>query len=160
MKKYSFKLLVLFTTLFVSNICSAVKLEIVADEWRPYNYLEEGEVKGVSSEVVKKVMDRSGLDYNITILPWTRAYDSAQKKENHLIYTIIRIPNREKLFKWIRPLGKGGKTSLYRLKKNNEVAPKTIDEAKNFRVIASKDTMDHIWLVANGFNNSRCIVFC
>jgi polar amino acid transport system substrate-binding protein len=76
----------------------------------------------------------------------------ALREPNTMIYTIIRIPQREKLFKWVRPLGIGGTTSLYRLKSQESIAPKTIDEAKKYRVVANLDSMDHQWLAANGFS--------
>jgi len=69
-----------------------------------------------------------------------------------LIYTIIRIAPREKLFKWIKPLGNGGTTSLYRLKRNENINPKSIEQAKRFQIIANENSMDHIWLKFNGFN--------
>lgn len=129
----------------------AAELEVVTENWRPYNYTENGKVKGVSTEIVKKVLNRAGIKYKIRVYPWARAYNMAQKKENVLIYTIIRIAQREKLFKWVRPLGNGGVTSLYRLKKNKHINPITIEEAKKYRIGANKNSMDHLWLEHNGF---------
>ena len=140
-----------FLLIIVPIVSSAAELEVVTENWRPYNYLEEGEVKGVSTEIVKKVLDRAGLSYSITVYPWSRAYELAQTEENCMIYTIIRIAPREELFKWVRPLGKGGTTSLYRLKKNEQINPQTIEDAKNSTVVANLNSMDHVWLEHQGF---------
>lgn len=129
----------------------AQELTVVTEDWRPYNYREGDEIKGVSTEIVKKVLAQSGIKNTISVLPWARAYDMAQKDPNTMIYTIIRIPQREKLFKWVRPLGNGGTTSLYRLKDKESVNPKTVEEARAFSIVANNDSMDHTWLKDNGF---------
>jgi len=126
-------------------------LEVVTENWRPYNYEEAGVVKGVSTQIVKKILDNSDINYTINVYPWARSYKMALEKENILIYTIIRIPQREKLFKWVCPLGKGGTTSLYRLKSQKNVHIETIADAKKYYIITNLNSMDHIWLKENGF---------
>lgn len=126
-------------------------LEVVTENWRPYNYEEAGEVKGVSTDIVRKVLDKSGIDYTIHVYPWARAYNMALERKNILIYTIIRIPQREKLFKWICPLGKGGETSLYRLKSEKNLIVNTLADAKKHYIVTNFNSMDHIWLKENGF---------
>ena len=126
-------------------------LEVVTENWRPYNYQEDGKIKGVSTDIVRKVLDNSGIDYTIHVYPWARAYNMALNKKNVLIYTIIRIPQREKLFKWVCPLGKGGETSLYRLKSEKTLNINTLAEAKNHYIVTNLNSMDHIWLQENGF---------
>lgn len=136
---------------FFNTLCMAQELTVVTEDWRPYNYQDGQEIKGVSTDIVKKVLAQANVKHTISVLPWARAYAMAQENPNTMIYTIIRIPQREKLFKWVRPLGNGGTTSLYRLKSKEEVDPKTIEEAKAFSVVANNDSMDHIWLKDNGF---------
>jgi len=126
-------------------------LEVVTENWRPYNYEEAGEIKGVSTDIVKRVLDNSGIDYKIHVYPWARAYKMALERKNVLIYTLIRIPQREKLFKWVCPLGKGGETSLYRLKSEKKVHVRTLADAKKYYIITNFNSMDHIWLKENGF---------
>jgi len=152
-KTISKLLLLIIFFLIRSSAASAIELEVVTEEWKPYNYLENNEIKGVSTEVVKKVLDKAGIKYSIKIYPWSRAYVMAQNKSDVLIYTIIRIRAREAAFKWIRPLGKGGTTSLYRLKKNRHINPRTMNEAKKYSIVVNKDSMDHLWLKHEGFNN-------
>ncbi|MEH6475473.1 MAG: transporter substrate-binding domain-containing protein [Sneathiella sp.] len=133
------------------SVTLAAELEVVTENWKPYNYEENKSVKGVSTEIVEKVLERANITYSIKVYPWARAYMMAQKKQNVLIYTMIRIPSREGLFKWVRPLGKGGTTSLYRLKKNEHINPTTVEGAKKYKVVTNLNSMDHLWLKENGF---------
>lgn len=129
----------------------AETLKVVTENWRPYNYFEDGEVKGIATEMLKKVLDNTDIDYQIEVLPWARAYHRAQHEPNTLIYVIIRIPPRENLFKWVRPMGTGGKTSLYRLKSKPQVMANNLEEAKQLLISTNRDSMDHLWLTNNGF---------
>jgi len=129
----------------------AQELTVVTEDWRPYNFQEGDQIKGVSTEIVKMILERTKVQHTIAVFPWARAYTMAQNNPNTMIYTIIRIPQREKLFKWIRPLGNGGTTSLYRLKDKETVNPKTVEEARAFSIVANIDSMDHTWLKQNGF---------
>lgn len=143
----------LFIIFLSPVLISAEELKVVTENWRPYNFEENGEIKGVSTKIVKKILAHAGIKYSIDIYPWNRAYDMALHERNVLIYTIIRVAPRENKFKWIRPLGKGGTSSLYRLKKNTHINPKTIEEAKKYDIVANENSMDHIWLEYEGFPN-------
>ncbi len=155
-KQRLFRLFLSICALFLSILSGAalaLELKVVTEEWRPYNYKENNEIKGTSTGIVKKVLARADIDYTITVYPWARAYHMARKKQNCMIYTIIRIAPRETLFKWIRPLGKGGRTNLYRLRSKPAITIDTADQAKNYSIITNRDSMSHIWLEHKGFTN-------
>lgn len=133
------------------QISYAGDLTVVTEEWKPYNYSENNEIKGLSTEIVKKVLERAAIHHTISVYPWSRAYAMAQSTPDVMIFTIIRIAPREHLFKWVRPLGKGGVSSLYRLKSKPQVNPASVEEAKNYSIVANQDSMDHLWLQSSGF---------
>jgi len=148
----NFKYLLVQLTLFFNELVLGMELDVVTENLKPYNYMEDGEVKGLSTEIVKQLLDETGIKYKINIYPWARAYHLAQTKKNVLIYTIMKIPLRETLFKWVGPLGKGRTTSLYRLKKNKHINPTTIEHAKRYIIGTSINSMHHIWLKNEGFS--------
>ena len=94
-----FFLVFLFTALPTTVL--ADKVIVVTENYPPYNYEHEGKVSGLSTDIIKRIMDESGLDYKIEILPWARAYKMALNQDNVLIYTITRTTEREDLFHWI-----------------------------------------------------------
>ena len=145
-------------------------LNIVTENWKPYNYEDSDTahtIKGVSTDIVRKIFSSVGYNevsltksekkdntYNIQVFPWSRSYRMATTQPNVAIYTIIRIDPRENLFKWACPLGKGGVTSLYKLKTNNKIHIITsIEDAKKYNIVANKDSMDETWLTFNKFKN-------
>ena len=44
-------------------------IHVVTEDWKPYNYEEDGVVKGSSTEIVQQVLDRAELDYRIGVYP-------------------------------------------------------------------------------------------
>lgn len=137
--------------LFYSASVYGETLKVVTENWRPYSYEENGVIKGKSAAIVKKVLSQAGIDYTMTIYPWSRGYLIAKTEPNVLIFSLVRIPVREKLFKWVRPLGNGDTSSLYRLKNNTKAMPRSLEEAKNFLIVANANSMDHLWLADRGF---------
>ena len=82
----------------------AETITVVTEEYPPYNFTEDGKLTGLCTDVVQAVLQHLKIEGRFQVLPWARAYESAQAQENVLIYSITRTPEREKLFKWMGPL--------------------------------------------------------
>ncbi len=151
------KLIFISLFIFIPATIFGQQLTVVTENWKPYNYQDPvtKEIKGVSTAILKQVLNHTKIPYKIKVQPWNRSYHNALNDKNVLIYTIIRTPQREKLFKWVRPFGQGGFSSLYKLRSNKELRLRTLKEAKEFNgnILTNVNSMDHIWLEANGFNN-------
>jgi polar amino acid transport system substrate-binding protein len=83
---------------------SAQSLKAYTEEWPPYNFIEDNTLKGVSTDVLRLICQSSKISCDIELVPWVRAYKNVQETPNTLIYTISRIPEREKQFIWIGPI--------------------------------------------------------
>lgn len=53
------------------------ELEMVTEEWPPYNYTGNGKITGISTRVVTETLHRAGIRFRITVYPWKRAYTMA-----------------------------------------------------------------------------------
>lgn len=76
-------------------------VKIITEEFPPYNYTDQGQITGLSTDVVNAVLKELKLQGAIQSLPWARAYDTAKSASGVLIYSIGRTPEREPLFKWV-----------------------------------------------------------
>ena len=93
------KLLIAMSVLLVAMFVEAEEIKIVTTEFPPYNYEENGKITGLSTKVVRAVLKELGMNSEIKSYPWARAYEMALKQENVLIYSILRISEKENLFK-------------------------------------------------------------
>ena len=90
--------------LFYSNPLFAKKyapLKIYTEIFPPYNYEEDGVLKGVSVEVVREIMKILNIKQKIEIKLWSRGYFDTINKENVFLFSMIRTADRENQFQWI-----------------------------------------------------------
>lgn len=125
-------------------------ITIVTEDFPPYNYKENGVLKGVSTEVVLAVLKEINLTATIEIYPWARAYQLAQTKKNHLIYSIGKIPEREKMFHWVGSIA-AYRTSLYKLKSRTDIKIESLNDAKQYSIGCSIADVITIYLQSKGF---------
>jgi len=148
---------ILLAGMFILMACSgpvpAGKLRILAEEYPPYNYTDEkGILTGSSTELVKAVIARLGLDTKIEVLPWAQAYEIVLNNPNVALYSTARTPERELNFMWVGPLG-SYENWLY-AKKGSSTRVNSLDEAKTVKSIAAvKDEAGQQKLAELGFIN-------
>jgi len=99
-------LLVLISTTTLAQGKSKQKhIQIVTEDWPPFNYaLPNGQIGGISSVKVKQIFAMADIPYTITLHPWLKAFEQAKNNQNVMIYSILRSKEREDQFKWICPL--------------------------------------------------------
>jgi len=142
--------------LWLFAFCSVLfgeKIVLMTEEWAPYNYEKDGEVKGVSAEVIKAIQQKIGNSDPIEIQSWNRAYKSTEERQNNALFSTTRTKERENLFKWVGPIAENN--SYFFKKKGNPLEVKTLEDAKKVNLIGagSKTNADFITLKAQGFNN-------
>ncbi len=76
----------------------------VNPDWRPIEYIDNGEVKGISIEVLKRVLSRLSLDYKLVR---TKSWKESQKflKEGRcdVLPSAVKTPQREKYAIFTKP---------------------------------------------------------
>lgn len=87
--------LVFFILISIGLSAQARPLELVTFQYPPYEYEENGEIKGVAVQVVKAVFNRMKQPINITVIPWARALQRIQQGRADAIFTAYRTNARE-----------------------------------------------------------------
>jgi polar amino acid transport system substrate-binding protein len=82
----------------------AVELAAYTEEWPPYSYAQGGEVKGISTDILREACALAKLECAVHLVPWARAYKTVQMIPNTVVYTTARKAEREKEFLWVGPL--------------------------------------------------------
>lgn len=139
----------LLLALLLPITVQAADLKLVTEAYPPFNYREGDTYKGASVEQVKLVMEDVGIDYTMEMMPWARALFLAGNREMHCVFTTVHNKERDPHFKWVEPL-LTSRTVLIR-KAGSLADPKSIDEAKAFRVGTQRDDYTQTILVENGF---------
>lgn len=144
-----------FAVLSLASLCAASvsarpRLLIVTESSPPSAMMgEKQQVIGFATEKVRTIMERVGIDYRIHMLPWKRAYLLAQYQANTCVYSTTRVPEREKMFKWIGPTHENDWTLFGRADRNYRIA--SIEDARKYRIGAYNGDVRSDALIAQGF---------
>ncbi|EOD80921.1 ABC-type amino acid transporter [Grimontia indica] len=127
-------------------------LRVVSETLPPFQVIdEEGQFGGRAVDMVQAILDEAGFDSPIDVMPWARAYKTAQKEKNVAIFSMAFSEKRKDLFHWVGQLYALERSSLIGLKSRSELQGDSLDHAKNFRVCSELETYSYQYLVNKGF---------
>ena len=104
-------LLIVAMLLVACNVPGAVPpassgLRIITEAYPPYNFVDKNNtVTGQSTEIVQAILEKTGTQAAIEVMPLSEGLALAQKGPKVVIYSLNRTPQREELFKWVGPIG-------------------------------------------------------
>lgn len=147
------KLLCVFIFLLsCSSLAVAGEMNMQVIIYPPLAYEDKGELRGVAPEVVRAIQEIVGDKNPIHAAPWLRAYKQTQTAERQALFAIVRIPKREKLFKWVGPIF--GEGDYFFKRKGDEIVVKSLDDARRAgRIAVRKDGYTHQALSEEEFDN-------
>ncbi|MDE1462879.1 substrate-binding periplasmic protein [Spartinivicinus poritis] len=125
------KYLTCFTLLALFNpLIFAGNINIVVENYPPYAYKDNGKITGLSTDITHYLLKDSGIKAESwAFAPWKRAFLLASQKPGTLLYTVVRKPNREKLFHWIGPISDRN-IYIYKLKRRKDIQASSLEEIK------------------------------
>ncbi len=131
---------------------SQPSLKILTEEWPPYNYIEDGEIKGFSVEIIQAIIKQLNHEYKIQLLPGARGERMLRTEKNIMSFSLFRTKKRENKFKWIGPISDDA-VYFYK-KKDYPLSIKTLEDAKKVNLITSfHKGLVYDMLIENGFTN-------
>lgn len=141
----------IWLTLLLALITTAQAQEIRAvTEDSRYAQIQNGRVGGPATDVVEATLREAGLEYQLSLYPWARAYDLALQQPNVLIYLIARTPEREARFKWVGEVIRY-QFNFYKLRSRQDIQVNSTDDARHYLVGVVRDDVRHDQLMAQGF---------
>lgn len=147
--------LIFFGVVLVSP-WSEERLSVVTEEWAPYNYEDEGLVKGFSVDLLREIALDLKQPIEIELVPSMRAKAMLEGNPRTMMITMLRTADRESKYKWIGPLGD---TSIYFYqRKNSPLVISSLEDAKKVGSIACRQSgLVYSLLRAAGFTNLEAV---
>lgn len=93
--------------LCLNQISPSSDLVYITDEYPPFNFEEDGKLKGISVDLMEKMLSHIDSDLNrsnIELLPWYQGYQATIEDKNSVFFSVPRLPGWEALFKWAGPI--------------------------------------------------------
>ena len=149
--------LLMTTSLFAfSYAMQSIDIMMVTENLPPYNYEEGTAVKGVAAEVVQALVQEVGLQADIHVLSWVRAYLKALEQPNVLIFSIVRTPEREALFHWIGEISTM-ESYLFKLADREDIQIRSLAGAKSYLIGTWREDVREQYLLSQGFVRQKQI---
>lgn len=145
----------LLIAFFSFTLCAEV-FKVYTEQSPPYNFFENGKVKGYSTRLVEELFVKSGhqfFDNSIQLLPWARGYNTVLNETNSMIYSMVRSPEREALFQWVGPVGK--MTLGVIAKKSTHLQVTTPSVLHRYKIATIPDTASEKALFNLGFRSEN-----
>ncbi|XQW85068.1 substrate-binding periplasmic protein [Thalassotalea piscium] len=134
-----------------------IQIKVVTEDSFPIQFLDQGEIVGSSTTFVKQVLDAAKVSYDIEMLPWARAYYMALNEPNVLIYSLAKTKKRSDSFKWVGELMTLD-YYLYGMVDSQVNEKSSLDDLKQFRIGAVRDSAVYQYLHSQGFKNLTVVV--
>jgi len=134
----------------------AYSMVLLTENFPPYNmaadgknFAQEANIKGIASEVVRETFKRAGIGYSMTLrFPWERIYKLALENPGYGVFVTARLPEREKRFKWVGPIGPDDWVLLARADSPIELS--SLEAARPYRIGAYKGDAIAVELARQG----------
>ncbi len=147
--------IVLFSWVFASYSLAKAdtlgQLTFLTENYAPYNYQKDGEIRGTAVELLLKMFKQAGSARgvkDIEVMNWARAYKLAQDTENTVLFSTTRSETREDLFKWVGPIS-ATKISIIG-KKNSAIQINSVQDISQYRIGAIRDDIGELLLLNRG----------
>ena len=146
----------LFSSVVRAELPADYKVVLLTENFPPYNmanngknYAREENLEGIAVEVVRETFKKAGIDYHMTLrFPWARIYKMALENANHAVFVAAKLPERERLFKWVGPIGPDDWVLL--AKADTSISLTTLEQAAAYRVGAYKGDVIEAFLQQKG----------
>lgn len=133
------------------------KVLVVTELSPPYQTIKDNMIGGSATEKVKQYLKSKGIDYEIQMYPWARAYKLATTKKNIMIYGIANTEKREELFDWLIPVYEF-KPYLVGVRGRADLKITNLEQAKIFTIAVQRNDFSHDYLLSKGFEENKNII--
>lgn len=135
-----------------------IDLVLLTENFPPYNMAKNGKnfaqdenINGIATDIVREIFKRADITYSLTLrFPWERIYKLTLEKPGYGVFVMARLPDREKLFKWVGPIGPDDWIML--AKADSKITLETLNDARKYKIGAYKGDAIAETLAKQGLN--------
>ena len=114
------------------SAASAVDIQLMTEEYPPYNFRSGDEIAGLGAEQVFEVMQRAGLSYEVELTRWSRAIGTAERRPATCVFSTFHTDERDDRFLWVEPLAVD--RSLLIKRNDSDIALESLADAQDYAI--------------------------
>ncbi len=133
------------------------QLQYLTEELAPYNFMENGTASGISVDILQAVFNDIGVNRSredIRIVPLAEGFQAAENGST-VLFSIVRTPEREPLYKWAGPFTKGSFVIYAPMERNIIIA--SAGDLNQYRIGAVQASIENDLLSEQGVDASHIV---
>ena len=135
----------------LSLTSARAEIRVITEEFPPYDFMgESGKVEGLSTDVVRAVLEDLGIDVKIEIFPWARAYKMVTQNPDTMLFSVVRTEEREPFFHWVGVVC-DVRSYLFKLKSRDDITSEKLSDLKKYSIGVVRGWAGQKYLEKNGF---------
>lgn len=128
------------------------EFHFITEEYKPFNYTQNGELTGLTPEILRVICENLDIPFDVDVLPWEQGYSKALQEENAVLFATILNKTRKDLFKWAGPVA--SLDWIFYSDAQNPILLTALEEAKSVQKIGVlADYAITQYLQEQGFTN-------
>jgi len=134
------------------------QLNYLTEEWAPFNYQEGENPAGISVEILEAIFRNMGVNRtrtDVRIVPLADGFRQAQGNTSTVLFSIVRTPEREPLYKWAGPFTKSSFVLFAPRGRNITIV--SPDDLNRYRIGAVQSSIENDLLISHGVNASHLV---
>lgn len=151
----------LFTALWLVCVAGLVRAEplvLLTENLPPFsmasgggNFAKGADVQGISSDTVRGLCAKAQVECQLILrFPWERLYKQALENPGYGLFSTIRTPEREALFKWVGPISVSDWVLMARA--DSDITLNNLDDARAYRVGGYQNDAISQYLIDRGIS--------
>ncbi|MGF1740503.1 ABC transporter substrate-binding protein [Vibrio profundum] len=129
-------------------------LRFITEEYPPYNYTDNGEIVGLSVDVLKLAAESIHDPINlIELQPWARGYMNLSNGPMVVLFSTTKTKEREAKFKWAGPITSTKIVAL--AKKDKKIKISKPEEFEKYVIGVVRSDVGEQLLLSLGVNDGR-----
>lgn len=126
--------LLTFWLYVAATTASAATYRFVTLEYPPYEYTENGVIKGVAVDVIKETFKLMGHEVKIEVWPWARSIEMIKNGDADGIFTFFKNPEREAFVHFSKEAVVQQKIALWVRKDSGITFDGDLSHLRNYRI--------------------------
>jgi polar amino acid transport system substrate-binding protein len=134
------------------HCATSCALTLTTEDYPPFNVKADADhpIRGISTDIIRELMKRAGIDINITMYPWQRALNIAASDSDTCVYSTVRTAKREDTYKWVGPVVSDD-WALF-APSDSKIVLKSLEDARQYKLGGYQGDAAGDFLVTHKFN--------
>ncbi|MCJ8315013.1 MAG: transporter substrate-binding domain-containing protein [Saccharospirillaceae bacterium] len=139
----------LFGLLFSVMLSAKEKINIMTTTYPPFQYEINGELTGISYDIVQAIVTQADLSSQIDTYVWNRVKRNLDTLSNQYFFNLSRTPIRENQFYWIADITPNN-MYLWQYRWRTDIEINNFKDAGNYIIGDLKGSVSHQYLLEQG----------